>query len=106
MAGEVVERGEDVGQPQDGAEEGDERLLLGLADDLLAEGEAVEEFGDLLGVLVVVLAVGLEEDDTSGVAVAEQGDRVVGLLFEVAEGDDVAVGLDRVEDAVGVSRPG
>ena len=36
-----------------------------------------------------------------GVLVAEQRDGVVGLFLQVAEGDDVAVGLDRVQDAVG-----
>ena len=35
------------------------------------------------------------------VLVAEERDGVVGLLLQVAEGDDVAVGLDRVQDPVG-----
>ena len=42
----------------------------------------------------------LEEDDAAGVLVAEERDRVVCLLLEVTEADDVAEGLDRVEDPV------
>ena len=49
----------------------------------------------------VVLGVRLEEHDALRVLVAEQRERVVGRLLEVAEADDVAVRLDRVEDAVG-----
>ena len=44
-----------------------------------AERERGQELGDLLGVLVVVVAVGLEQHDAAGVLVAEQGDGVVGL---------------------------
>ena len=39
VAGELVEGGQDVLQPQDLAEQGDERLLRRLADDRLAERE-------------------------------------------------------------------
>ena len=41
-----------------------------------------------------------EENDAAGVFVAEERERVVGLLLEVAEGHDVPVGLYGVEDPV------
>ena len=52
-------------------------------------------------VLAVVVVVGLEQHDAASVPVAEERERVVGGLLEVAEADDVAVGLDRVQDPVG-----
>ena len=45
VAGELVERGQDVLQPQDRAEEGDELLLRRLADDRLPEREPLEQLG-------------------------------------------------------------
>ena len=51
-------------------------------------------------VVAVVLGVGLEKHDAVGILVAEERDGLVGGVFEVAERDDVAVGLDGVEDAV------
>ena len=56
---------------------------------------------DPVGVLGVVVGVRLEQHDAACVLVAEQRDGVVGLFLQIAEGDDVAVGLDRVQDAVG-----
>ena len=49
-------------------------------------------------------ARGLErthENESSGVAVAKQGETLVGSLFKVAEADDVATVLYRIEYAVG-----
>ena len=55
---------------------------------------------DLL-VGVVVVLVGLEQHDAAGVLVAEEREGVVDRRSRFAEADDVAVGLDRVEDPVG-----
>ena len=53
-----------------------------------------------IGVGVGVIGVGLQDDDAAGVLIAEQRHGVVGGFFEVTEGLDVAVGLDRVQDPV------
>ena len=101
MACEIVEGSENVLQPQDRAEQLDEGLLRRLADNSFAERESGRQFPNPRLVVLVVLGVGLEQHDALGILVAEQGQRVVGGLLQVAEGNDVAVGLDRVEDAVG-----
>ena len=100
VAVEVVEGREDVLQPQDRTEQLDEVLLRLLPHDLLPDREVREQFGDLVDVLAVVVAVRFQQDDAAGILVAEQLQRGVRLFLEVAEGDDVAVGLHRVEDAV------
>jgi hypothetical protein len=99
VAREVVEGREDVLQPQDRAEQLDERLLRRLAV-IAPAGTAPPARRPSSGIRVVV-GVGLEQHDALGVLVAEQRQRVVGGLLQIAEGDDVAVGLDRIEDAVG-----
>ena len=48
----------------------------------------------------MVLVVRLEQHDTTSFLVAEQGDGVVGLLLQIAEADDVAERLHRVQNAV------
>jgi len=101
IAGKVVEGGEDVLQPQDGAEQLDEGLLRRFAGDRGAQREQRLQLGDLALVFAVILGVGLEQHDALGILVAEQGQGIIGSLLQVAEGDDVAVGLDRIEDAVG-----
>ena len=101
VAGELVERHEDVAQPEDLSEQGDEPLLLVLSDDPDTEREVVLELDDALRVFGLVVAVRLEQDDAARILVAEQRQGVVGRLVQVPEGDDVAVGLDRVEDPVG-----
>ena len=58
------------------------------------------DVGELLGILPEVLVVGLEDDDAARLGVAEQADRLVDPLGEVAEAHDVAERLDGVEDAV------
>jgi hypothetical protein len=63
-------------------------------------GYAASSSADLRGIRLVVVGIRLEEDDAARVLVAEERDGVVGLLLEVPEADDVAIGLDRVEDPV------
>ena len=101
VASELIEGRQDVLQPEDRTVKGDEVLLCGLAEDRLAKWEPVEQLGDLVGIVAVVVPVGLQEHDTTGVLIAEQFERRVRLVLKVTEGDDVAVGLDRVQDAVG-----
>ena len=96
----LVEGAEDVLQPQDRAEQGDERLLLALAHDPLADRIRTDQLMNFLRILLVVVVVRFEQHDALGVLVAEQLQRLVGLFLQVAEGDDVAVRLDRVEDPV------
>ena len=66
-----------------------------------SSGNSAVQLTDELVVVAVVVAVRLEQDDAAGLLVPEQRKRVVDRLLEVAEADDVAVGLDRVEDSVG-----
>ena len=114
VAGEIVEGGEDVLQAKDGAVEADEVFCGGFAQGWLAEGEGVLKSGDELGVAglvmavffeaVVIVIVGAEEDDATGLFVTEKGNGVVGCFFEVTEADNVAEGFDGVEDAVGARK--
>ena len=100
VAREVVEAHQDVVQPQDDAEQRDERLLVLLALNRLADRVNLQELRNMPLVRAVVLGVRLQQHDPRGVLVAEQRERVVGLLLQVAERDDVAVRLDRVQDPV------
>ena len=103
-AGEVVERCQDVPQPQDRAEQQDERLLCGLAENRCAERVQQRQLRDLRLIVGVVVGVRLEYHDAARVLVAKQGQRLVGGILQVPERDDVAVGLDRVEDPVGARK--
>src|SRR5262249_2054529 len=100
VARELVERRQDVAQPQDRAEERDEHLRRALAEDRLVEREQRLQFADALGVLLVVVGVRLEQYDAARVLVAEERERIVRLLLQIAERDDVAVDLYGVEDPV------
>lgn len=85
----IVERGQDVLQAKDRAEEGDERLLRQLSDDQRSKRIHDEQFCDLLGVFAVVVPIRPEEDDAACVLVAEERNSTVRLFFEVTETDDV-----------------
>ena len=101
VALEVVEGREDVAQAQDLPHEVDELLLFLFGGDRSdGQWEVDSKLLDGLQVGGQVLAVGAQEDLATRFLVAEQGDRVVRGVFEVAEADDVSVGLDRVEDSV------
>src|SRR3546814_9233955 len=43
----------------------------------------------------------LEHDNALGILVAEQRQRIIRRLLQIAEGDNVTVGLDRVQNAIG-----
>ena len=75
-------------------------LLVGHKDVGAVERVVQADVGELLGVLLEVLVVGLEDDDAARLGVSEQADRLVDPLGEVAEAHDVAERLDGVEDAV------
>ena len=98
---EVVEGREDVAQAQDLPHEVDELLLFLLGGDRSdGQWEVDAKLLDGLQVGGQVLAVGAQEDLAARFLVAEQGDCVVRGVFEVAEADNVSVGLHRVEDSV------
>ena len=63
--------------------------------------EHCQQLLDLRGVLIEVLRVRLQEYNAASIPVAEQLKRGIRLVFQIAERDDVAVGLHGVEDAVG-----
>src|SRR3546814_3697876 len=85
-----------VFQPQDRSEQLDERLLRGLTDDWLAQREQRHQLGDFLLIFRIVIGIGLEQDNALGILVAEQRQRIIRRLLQIAEGDNVTVGLDRV----------
>ena len=47
------------------------------------------------------MLVRLEQHYASGIPVSEEFERFVGGVLEISEANDVAVGLDGVEDAIG-----
>lgn len=98
---EFVERGEDVLKPDDSTEQLDELLVRFLSDNGLTEWKPSEELFDLRGVVRQVVLVGLEQDDAASVLVTEELEGIVGGVLKISEADDVAVGLDGIEDAVG-----
>ncbi len=65
--------------------------------DSLQPVEGFVEFAD-------IKLVGLHEDHLAGIEVGKQRDGVVGSLLEVAETNDIAVGFDLVEDAIGTGK--
>ena len=98
---EVVEGREDVAQAQDLPHELDEALLLLFGCDRSdGQGEVDAKLLDGLEVGGQVLAVWVQKYLAARLFVAEEGDRVVRGLFEVAEADDVSECLDGVEDSV------
>ena len=54
-------------------------------------------------IAVIVRIIALEQYNAAGPAVAKKRDRVVGGFLQIAEADDIAVGLDGVQNPV---RPG
>ena len=54
-------------------------------------------------IAVIVRIIALEQHNAAGFAVAKKRDRVVGGFLQIAEADDIAVGLDGVQNPV---RPG
>lgn len=109
---EAIEYGKDVPHLEDRAEEPDKGLLRLLADNGRTERIDGLEFGNqftvsadmfsfVVSIAVVVVVEGFEHHDAARVGVAEERDAFVGLLLQVAETDDVAEGLDRVQNAVG-----
>ncbi len=58
----------------------------------------------MLAVFVKAVIVGFvvfQEDDAFGMLIAKKGDGFVRFLLQIAETDDVAVGFDRIKNAVG-----
>ena len=103
FVGEIVEGLQDVAQPQDRAEQGEEIFLRLFSDDFLAQGEPLEQLRDLLGVCSEIFRIWFKHHRALGVLVPEQSQGVIHLLPQIAEADDVAEGLHRVQDAVGAA---
>ena len=55
------------------------------------------------GVAVVVIIELVQQDDAAGLPVAKQRNSRIHPLLQVAEADDVAEGLDGIQDAVGAA---
>ena len=100
---EFVEGHEHVAQAQYRAEEANESLFGLFPEYQLSERELADELVEALAVLRQVLGIWLEQNDASGISVAEEADGVVDTVLEIAEADDVAVGLYRVQDAIGAA---
>lgn len=101
IASEFVKGSKDVFQPNDRTKEFDELLFRRLAYDGVSERILGEQIINLRGVLVQVMLVRLEQHYASGIPVSEEFERFVGGVLEISEANDVAVGLDGVEDAIG-----
>lgn len=108
--GKVVIKGrEDVAQAQNHAKQTDE-ILLGL---LALKSVAVENRlqRELLAQLSKTLAVfppqifrvRLEQHNAAGLLVAKEANSVVNAILEIAEANDIAVGLHRIENAAGAA---
>ena len=52
-------------------------------------------------IAVIISIITLEQHNAAGLAVAKKRDRVVGGFLQIAEADDIAVGLDGVQAAAG-----
>ena len=93
VGGKLIKGREDVANPRNRAPQFDKFSLGFLADDSLVRrivfAQIIEEFR----VLLEIVGVGLQQDDTLGVFIAKQRNGVIGGLFQVAERDDIAVGL-------------
>lgn len=116
VAPKVVKGGEDISEAEDMPEQGDKLLFHLFADDGRIQGKASQQpcyqFAVTLGVLhasirlflikaVVIVIIGLQQNNAARVLVAKQGNGLVRLLLQVPEADDIAEGFDRIEDAVG-----
>lgn len=72
--------------------------------DSLTQREALRQLGNQFAITRLALAVffkavvvGLivfQEDDTAGILIPEQGNRLVGFLLQVPKTDDIAKGLN------------
>ena len=93
IIGEIVESLQDVAQPQNRAEQGEEILLRLFSDDFLAQGEPLKQLRDLLGVCSEIFRIWLKHHRALGVLVPEQSQGVIHLLPQITETDDVAKGL-------------
>ncbi len=114
-ADELIEGGQQVPHPQDGPEQLDKPALPFLPGDLLLRHrELIGQLGDHVHIAVMVLSIDIDEafiivperlqdDDTGGVLVPEQGNGAVHPLLQVAEAYDVPEGLDGIQDAVGAA---
>lgn len=49
-----------------------------------------------------VVFVGFDKDFFIGVGIGEEGDGLVGVFFEITEADDIALGFEFAQNAVGV----
>ena len=122
LLGKLVETGKQVSYLQDAAEELDESLLVRIGKRHLAWlcqlSQLFEIFGIAFYVLLSLLAVFFfrhlvvaievvfewaQDAHALGGRVAEEGETLVGGILQIAEAYDVAVGLYRVQDAVGAA---
>ena len=115
LAGKLIERGEQVAHAQNGAEQRNKLFLVLLAHNAgFRERELGGQFLDHIHIAGLVLAVGggitiviipelAQQHDAAGVFVAKQGDGRIHPLLQIAETDDIAEGLDRIQDAVGAA---
>lgn len=113
---ELIKGQQQVAHPKDGSKEGDKLFLILLPlDPWFRQGELFRQFGDhihiawpalpiLGGVAVVVIIELVQQDNAPGLSIAKQRNGGIHPLLQVAEADDVAEGLDGVQDAVGTAK--
>lgn len=115
LAGKLIKGGEQVAHAQNGAEQRNKLFLVLLAHNAgFRERELGGQFLDHIHIARLILAVGggitvviipelAQQHNTAGVFVAKQGDGRIHPFLQVAETDDIAEGLDRIQDAVGAA---
>ena len=115
LAFEFVKGDKQVPHPQDRAKQRDELPLILLPGNArFAQRETLGQLRDhtgisgveptaCIGIAFVIIAEFAQHDDAAGVGVAKQADGRIHPILQVAEADDVAEGLDRIEDAVGAA---
>ena len=110
IARKIVKRGKDIPQPQDCAKQRDKVLLVLLTHNGLTQRELCLQLGNqvfiavvVFAVLVIAIVIGviiLQQNDTTRIAVTKQGNGFVGFLLQIAEADNIAVCLYRVQNTV------
>ena len=115
LLGKLIEGGEQVAHSKNGAEQSDECLLVLFSlNARVGQRELGGQFLDHIhvaglfpavsgGIAVVVIPELAQQHDAAGVFVAKEGDGRIHPLLQVAETDDVAEGLDRIQNAVGAA---
>src|SRR5699024_350006 len=112
MPHKTIKRRQDIPQAQDITEQNNEILFVLLSQNGLSQREALHQLLDpllipllflalIVNAAIVIIFVGLQQDDAARILIAKQRDGIIGFFFQIPETDNIAEGFDRIQDTVG-----